>query len=161
MQPARVSKGLFLVLLMMLASLSGCFGEAEVEQPPVDSVFQIDYTSPNDVVMKTGEWHEFVLKGQGRALSVPTDVMLFVNGSVLPNGYATVEGDQLIGKLLLTPYVEEVKLTIVHPDGTGESFELVVAEGTPIVNGQDWMEKMEFITSVCACLLYTSDAADE
>ncbi len=30
MQAARVSKGMFLVVLMMLASLSGCFGEEEV-----------------------------------------------------------------------------------------------------------------------------------
>jgi hypothetical protein len=150
MQAARASKGLFLVLLMMLASLSGCFGEAEVEQVPVDSVFQIDYSSPDSVELRTGEWHEFVLKGEGRSLSVPTDVMLFVNGSVLPNGFATVEGEQLVGKILLTPYVEEVKLTIVHPDGTGDSFEMQVTEGTPIVNGQDWMQKMEFITSVCA-----------
>ena len=79
MQAVRVSKGMFLVALMMLASLSGCFGEEEVVQEGVPIVFQVDYQMPEDVVMKSGEWHEFQLLGNGRAISVPTDVMLFID----------------------------------------------------------------------------------
>ena len=125
MQTLKASKGLFLVLLMLLASLSGCFGEEGAEeQPIVSSIFQIDFTPPEDVTLRTGEWHEFILEGNGRSLSVPTGVMLFVNDTILPNGYVTVNGDQINGKFLLTPYVEEATLTIVHPDGTGEALEL-------------------------------------
>ena len=40
-------------------------------------------------------------------------------------------------------------MTIVHADGTGDVYELQVTNGTPIVNGQEWMEKMEYITNVC------------
>ena len=149
MQVERASKGMFLVALMLLASLSGCFGEDETIQEGVPIVFQIDYQMPSDVVLKSGEWHEFQLLGSGRAISVPNDVMLFVDGYIIPNGYAMVEGESINGKLLLTPYVDEVKLTIVHPDGTGTVYELDVTNGTPIVNGKEWMEKMEHITSVC------------
>lgn len=150
MQTLKASKGLFLVLLMLLASLSGCFGEEDSkDQPTASSVFQIDFSPPEDVTLRTGEWHEFILQGDGRSLSVPTGVMLFVNGSVLPNGYVTVTGDQINGKFLLTPYVEEAKLTIIHPDGTGEALEMPITNGTPIVNGEEWLDKMEFITSVC------------
>ena len=99
--------------------------------------------------MRSGEWHEFQLLGNGRAISVPTDVMLFIDGYIIPNGYAMVEGESINGRLLLTPYVDEVKMTIVHADGTGDVYELQVTNGTPIVNGQEWMEKMEYITNVC------------
>ena len=78
MQVKRASKSLFLVTLMLLASLSGCFGEDETVQEGVPIVFQIDYQMPEDVVLRSGEWHEFQLLGNGRAISVPTDVMLFV-----------------------------------------------------------------------------------
>ena len=141
MQVGRASKGMFLVALMLLASLSGCFGEDETIQEGVPIVFQIDYQTPSDVVLKSGEWHEFQLLGSGRAISVPNDVMLFVDGYIIPNGYAMVEGESMNGKLLLTPYVDEVKLTIVHPDGTGTAYELDVTNGTPIVNGKEWMRK--------------------
>ena len=149
MQVKRASKGLFLVALMLLASLSGCFGEDETVQEGVPIVFQIDYQMPEDVVLRSGEWHEFQLLGNGRAISVPTDVMLFVDGYIIPNGYAAVEGESINGKLLLTPYVDEVKLRIVHDDGTGDTYELAVTKGTPIVNGKEWMDKMEYITNVC------------
>jgi hypothetical protein len=99
--------------------------------------------------MKSGEWHEFQLLGNGRAISVPTDVMLFIDGFIIPNGYAMVEEESINGKLLLTPYVDEVKITIVHPDGTGDSYQMQVTNGTPIVNGEEWMDKMEYITNVC------------
>ena len=120
MQVRRASKGVFLVSLMLLASLSGCFGEDDVVQEGVPIVFQIDYQMPEDAVLKSGEWHEFQLLGNGRAISVPTDVMLFIDGYIIPNGYAVVDGESINGRLLLTPYVDEVKLTIVHQDGSGD-----------------------------------------
>ena len=103
MQVMRTSKSMFLVVLMMLASLSGCFGEEETVQEGIPIIFQIDYQQPTDVVMRSGEWHEFQLLGNGRAISVPTDVMLFVDGYIIPNGYAMVEGESINGRLLLTP----------------------------------------------------------
>ena len=46
---------------MLLASLSGCFGEEGAEgQPIVSSIFQIDFTPPEEVTLRTGEWHEFI-----------------------------------------------------------------------------------------------------
>ena len=155
MQTIRASKSLFLVALMLLASLSGCFGQNEETQEDSPIVFQIDYQMPTEVVMRSGEWHDFQLLGSGRAISVPNNVMLFVDGYIVPNGYAMVEGDSINGRFLLTPYVDEMKVTIVHPDGSGDVYELEVTQGMPIVNGDEWYERMEYITSVCpdTCLL--------
>ena len=150
MQATDVSRGMFLVLLMILAPLSGCFGEDEQENASITSVLQINFSDPSEVVLRTGEWHEFILEGQGRAISVSTDVLMFVNNSVITNGYYKVEGEQINGRLLLTPYTDEVDILIVHPDGSSDTIEMEVENGTPIVSGEDWYQKMDFITSVCA-----------
>ena len=119
MQTSSV-KGVFLVLIMFTATLSGCFGEQakEIDQEIAD--FQINFTSPNNAILNTGEWNEFLLIGEGRAISVPNNVLLFVDDTLIPNGYALVEGSQMNGKLLPTPYAENVRITIVEDNGKGE-----------------------------------------
>lgn len=140
-----------LVLLMASASLAGCFSaEAEDSQTPADEVLTIDFLTPQDAVIRSGEWHDFTLEGNGRMLHVPNDVLLFVNGTFQANSMAIVEGDLLHGKLLTTPYVTSVVIELMHADGSSEDVELMVTEGTPIVNGEDWYAKMDFITSVCS-----------
>ena len=79
MQVIRTSKNVFLVVLMMLF-LSGCFGEEEAVQG-ID-IFQIVINN-HRMLCASGEWHEFQLLGNGRAISVPTDVMLFVDGYII------------------------------------------------------------------------------
>jgi len=149
MQTSSV-KGVFLVLIMFTATLSGCFGEQakETDQEIVD--FQINFTSPNNAVLNTGEWNEFLLVGEGRAISVPNNVLLFIDDTLIPNGYAMVVGNQMNGKLLPTPYAENVRITIVEDNGKGKSFDMELANGTPIISGAEWFEKMDFITSVCS-----------
>jgi len=141
---------LSLVLLMASASLAGCFStDAEEPQPIADEVLTIDFLPPQEALIRSGEWHDFTLQGNGRMLHVPNDVLLFVNGTFQVNSMAMVEGDLLHGKLLTTPYVEEITIELMHADGFREEVELAITEGTPIVNGEDWYEKMDFITSVC------------
>ena len=143
-------KGLFLVLIMFTATLSGCFGEQSIETDQEIADFQINFTSPDDAILKTGEWNDFFLVGEGRAISVPNNVLLFIDDTLIPNGYAMVEGNQMNGKLLPTPYAENVRITIVEDNGKGESFEMELTNGTPIISGAEWFEKMDFITSVCS-----------
>ena len=62
-----------------------------------------------------------------------------------------MQGDEILnGKILTTPYVESTVLNIVYADGSGTTIDLVVENGTAIVNGQEWFDKMEFILSVCS-----------
>ena len=158
-------KSLLLILVLFSASISGCFGENSPDREFDIAGFQIDFTDAADAELRGGEWHTFFLAGEGRSISVPNNVMMFIDDVVIPNGFATVTDEQINGKLLPIPYAEEVRITIVESNGKGKSFEYQVAEGEPIVSGSEWFDKMDFITSVCAdstlcggyiCLLYTS-----
>ena len=110
-------RGGFLVLLMLCAPLSGCIGEKDGIDDDEVGYFLIDSMKPSQAKLYTGQWHDFLLVGQGKAISVPTSVLLFIDGTVVSNGYAVVEGDQLTGRLLLTPYSNNVILTIVDSNG--------------------------------------------
>ena len=77
-------------------------------------------------------------------------MLLFGNGPVIPDGIVTVTDEKLNGRLLLTPYVVDVNLTVFYPDGASEIVAMNVQNGTPIVSGEEWFEKMDFITSVCS-----------
>jgi hypothetical protein len=150
MKSSSPFKGIFLVALMFTATLSGCFGEEENEISYSVSDFQINFTDADDAVLYSGEWHEFMLVGEGRSISVPGDVLLFLDGKVIPNGYAISEEQQMNGRLLLTPYAGDVSITIVNTDGSGDSYDFTAENGTPIVSGSEWFDKMDFITSVCS-----------
>ena len=150
MKSSSPFKGIFLVALMFTATLSGCFGEEENEISYSVSDFQINFTDADDAVLYSGEWNEFILVGEGRSISVPGDVLLFLDGKVIPNGYAISEEQQMNGRLLLTPYAGDVSITIVNTDGSGDSYDFTAENGTPIVSGSEWFDKMDFITSVCS-----------
>ena len=138
------------VLLLLGASLSGCFGGEEETETPVSSILQIDFENPSDVILRTGEWHQFSLEGNGYTLDVPDDVLIFVNDTIIPKGVVTVTEEKMNGLMLLTPYVSEVNLTLTHPNGKNDLIAIEVVNGTPIVNGEEWFEKMDYITSVCS-----------
>lgn len=146
---ARTPSVLLMVFLLLGASISGCFGEKESAKLDVDSILQIDFSSPSEAILKTGEWHQFTLEGDGESLSVPSDVLIFVDGVAIPGGIVTVTNEKLNGRLLLTPYANEVNLTIISKDGVEERVPMNVENGTPIVSGEEWYEKMDFITSIC------------
>ena len=135
---------------MLMAPLAGCFGENEKEVQDAGEFLLIDFAPAGDIALRSGEWHTFTLEGEGTRLVVPEDVLLFVNDSIVPLGVIQVQGDKLLnGKILTTPYVTSTTLTLVFADGTGATIDFEVENGTPIVNGQDWFNKMDFILSVC------------
>ena len=142
-------KSLLLVLILFSASMAGCFGEDSTDNELDIAGFQIDFTSAEDAELRGGEWHTFFLAGNGRSISVPNNVMMFIDDIVVPNGFATVNDEQINGKLLPIPYAEEVSITIVEANGKGKSFEYAISEGEPIISGSEWFDKMDFITSVC------------
>lgn len=140
-----------LVLLMLAAPLAGCFGEDEVEEIKVSDIFLIDAKNPSEVSLNAGEYHEFILIGEGQRLVVPVDVFLIVNGTLVQSGEIRVGDEgQIGGQILTTPYTTEANLTLLHPDGLSTLLEIPMLEGIPIVNGEEWFEKMDFITSVCS-----------
>ncbi|DAC63285.1 MAG TPA: M28 family peptidase [Candidatus Poseidoniales archaeon] len=147
---SRVPTGLLIVFLLLGTSLSGCFGAKDMRMKSVESILQIDFEDPQEIVLKTGEWHQFAMEGNGYTLEVPDDVLIFVNDTIIPDGMITVTDEKISGLLLLTPYVTEVNLTLSSPEGLSETIYMEVANGTPIVSGEEWFQKMDFITSVCA-----------
>lgn len=140
-----------LIVLMIMAPLAGCFGQAEESEMQNTDALKIDFLPAGEAEMRAGEWHIFTLEGEGTRLVVPQDVLLFVNDSIVPLGVVQVQNsDLLTGKIITTPYVNATSLTVVHEDGTASKIDITVGAGTPIVNGEEWFDKMEFILSVCA-----------
>ena len=145
---AKMYSAVLLIVLMLLGPLSGCIGGTpEEEVIDADATLTIDGLPATDVTVLLGEWHDLLLIGEGLRLSAPAhDVFLFVNGSMDLDSSVPVDGDRLAFRLLTTPYTDEVVLTIYDQNGRKTTFELPVANGTPIVNGQEWFEKMDYIT---------------
>jgi len=140
-----------LILLMLLAPLAGCFGEEEVERVEVSEILLIDAKNPMEVSLNSGEIHQFMLEGEGQRLVVPADIFLFVNETLVNDGEIVVgEEGQIAGQILTTPYTTEANLTLYHPDGQSTEIDIPILEGTPIVSGEEWFQKMDFITSVCS-----------
>ena len=106
-------KGVLLVLIMFSASMAGCFGENSTDEELDIAGFQIDFTEAKDAQLKGGEWHTFFLAGKGRSISVPNNVMMFIDDVIVPNGFATVNDEQINGKLLPIPYAELVSITLL------------------------------------------------
>ena len=132
---------------MVVAPLSGCFGDNETLEVNLNDVLTIDGLAPSEAVVRAGEWHEVLLLGEDLRISAPAhDVLLFVNGVIDIDSSVPVEGDRVALRLLTTPYTEEVELTIYAKDGTKSVYNPPVENGTPIVNGEDWYEKMDYIT---------------
>ncbi len=141
------TRALLLVTVMLLAPLSGCFGEEGGEAVSVNQALTIDGLPADEAVIRAGEWHELLLMGEGLRVSAPADdVLLFVNGSLDIDSSVPVDGDRVLLQLLTTPYTEQVELIIYTKDGQKTVFNPPIENGTPIVRGADWFEKMEYIT---------------
>ncbi len=145
---AKMRTALLLMALMLLAPMSGCIGGTpEEEVIDADATLTIDGLPATEATVRLGEWHDLLLIGEGLRLSAPAhDVFLFVNGSMDLDSSVPVEGDRLSFLLLTTPYTEVVELTIYDQNGRKTMFSLPIENGTPIVNGQEWFEKMDYIT---------------
>lgn len=141
------TRALLLVTVMLLAPLSGCFGEEGGEAVSVNQALTIDGLPADEAVIRAGEWHELLLMGEGLRVSAPADdVLLFINGSLDIDSSVPVDGDRVLLQLLTTPYTEQVELTIYTKDGQKTVFNPPIENGTPIVRGADWFEKMGYIT---------------
>jgi hypothetical protein len=144
-------KSFAIIAIIFLAPLAGCFGDNETPTIDLKEILLIDYLAPGEVTIKSGQWHDILLDGDGYRLQAPIDVLLFVNGTIILDGMIEVVGDDVLkAKLLTTPYTTDANLTLIHPNGATSKVELVMEEAIPIVNGEDWFEKMDFVTSVCA-----------
>ncbi len=148
----RVLYASTMMCLFLFASLSGCFGEEEIESFESEDILLIKGMKSDDATMFRGELHDFILRGKNMVMRTDApDVLFFINGSIVPSGMVSSEDmDILSGHILTTPYTEEVNLELMNEDGFKTSIIVPIENGTPIVNGEDWYEKMEFITSVCS-----------
>ena len=70
-----------------------------------------------------------------------------MNGSMDLDSSVPVDGDRLSFRLLTTPYTEVVELTI-YDQTAGRPCSPPIENGTPIINGQEWFEKMDYITAI-------------
>ena len=145
----RQLTALILTGLFLIAPLAGCFGEEEKSSVNPAGSFQIDFVNPENAVLRSGEFPDFTLEGEGNAISTDSDVLLFVNGSYVKSHKVMVEGATIFGQILTTPYTTEVNIEFMDSDGLTEAVSVALTNGTPVVNGEDWFAKMDFITSVC------------
>ena len=143
-------QAMMLMVLMVLAPLSGCFGEAEPETVNVEELLLLDGRNPALTTMAAGEWHDFVLRGENTRLSVPIDTFIFVDDQLVRSGQVVVdENGSMAGKLLTTPYTNSTTLTVMQSNGMEQTITMDVGNGTPIVSGEAWLERMTYILSVC------------
>ena len=146
----RQLTALVLTVLFLIAPLVGCFGEDEkVSTTPADA-FQIDFVNPDEAVLRVGEFHDFTLEGKGNAISTDSDVLIFVNGTYIKSHMVMVEDATVYGKILTTPYTTEVNIAFMDSEGKTAAVAVGITNGTPVVNGEEWFDKMDFITSVCS-----------
>ena len=147
-RPHGIVRACLLGLLMLAAPLSGCIGEGELlEEVDLTTALTIDGTSPENAVFRAGEWHDVLLMGEGLRVAAPAhDVLLFVDGIIDVDSSVPVEGDRVLVQLLTTPYTEHVELVVWAKDGTKSVLNTTVTNGTPIISGEAWYEKMDYIT---------------
>ena len=147
-RPHGIVRACLLGLLMLAAPLSGCIGEGELlEEVDLTTALTIDGTSPENAVFRAGEWHDVLLMGEGLRVAAPAhDVLLFVDGIIDIDSSVPVEGDRVLVQLLTTPYTEHVELVVWAKDGTKSVLNTTVTNGTPIISGEAWYEKMDYIT---------------
>ena len=150
MRKTPTVRALLLMVLMLLAPLAGCIGEEEMEPVAVEEMLLINGQNPSEVAMTAGAWYDFVLRGENTRLSVPVDAFIFVNNTLVRDGVVAVgEAGSMAGRLLTTPYVNSTTLTVTQSDGIEQTIEMEVTNGTPIISGEAWLERMRYILSVC------------
>ena len=133
-------RAFLLVLLMLVAPLSGCFGETEEpETVNLEVALTINGQAPSQAMFRAGEWHDVLLMGEDLRISAPAhDVLLFVDGIIDIDSSVPVDGDRVNVKLLTTPYTEFVELVVYAMDGSKAVFNQSISNGTPIIRGEAW-----------------------
>ena len=146
----RRPKAFMLTCLFVLASLAGCFGEEKEDVIDPSESFQVGFVNPEDAVIRTGEFNDFTLEGKGNSITTEPNVLIFINGTYVKGHTVTVEDNTIFGQFLTTPLTTHVNITFTDDRGTSQILEISVTDGVPIVNGEEWFEKTDFITSVCS-----------
>ena len=136
--------------IFIIAPLSGCFGEEEQSVVKAEENLTINFLTPDNAVAKAGEFTSFTLEGNGNAIMTEADALLFVNGTYIKSHSIMAEDEMVFGQILTTPYSTNLNITFMDSSGRTEVIQIDVGEGTPIITGAEWFEKMDFITSVCA-----------
>jgi len=139
-----------LTCLFVLASLAGCFGEEKEDVIDPSESFQVGFVNPEDAVIRTGEFNDFTLEGKGNSITTEPNVLIFINGTYVKGHTVTVEDNTIFGQFLTTPLTTHVNITFTDDRGISQILEISVTDGVPIVNGEEWFEKTDFITSVCS-----------
>tara|TARA_B100000683_G_scaffold60346_1_gene58594 strand:- start:189 stop:1595 length:1407 start_codon:yes stop_codon:yes gene_type:complete len=146
----RRPKAFMLTCLFVLASLAGCFGEEKEDVIDPSESFQVGFVNPEDAVIRTGEFNDFTLEGKGNSITTEPNVLIFINGTYVKGHTVTVEENTIFGQFLTTPLTTHVNITFTDDRGISQILEISVTDGVPIVNGEEWFEKTDFITSVCS-----------
>lgn len=146
----RRPKAFMLTCLFVLASLAGCFGEEKEDVIDPSESFQVGFVNPEDAVIRTGEFNDFTLEGKGNSITTEPNVLIFINGTYVKGHTVTVEDNTIFGQFLTTPLTTHVNITFTDDRGMSQILEISVTDGVPIVNGEEWFEKTDFITSVCS-----------
>ena len=146
---SRTSTVFLMVFLLLGTTLSGCFGDNGKATAVPSESFQIDFVNPEDAILRSGEFHDFTLEGEGNAITTASDVLIFINGTYVQSHSVVVEGNTIHGQILTTPYTSEVNIEFTGNGGLTQTVSVPITNGTPIVNGEEWFEKIDFITSVC------------
>ena len=146
----RRPKAFMLTCLFVLASLAGCFGEEKEDVIDPSESFQVGFVNPEDAVIRTGEFNDFTLEGKGNSITTEPNVLIFINGTYVKGHTVTVEDNTIFGQFLTTPLTTHVNITFTDDRGISQILEISVTDGVPIVNGEEWFEKTDFITSVCS-----------
>tara|TARA_B100000212_G_scaffold306045_1_gene254393 strand:- start:915 stop:2321 length:1407 start_codon:yes stop_codon:yes gene_type:complete len=146
----RRPKAFMLTCLFVLASLAGCFGEEKEDVTDPSESFQVGFVNPEDAVIRTGEFNDFTLEGKGNSITTEPNVLIFINGTYVKGHTVTVEDNTIFGQFLTTPLTTHVNITFTDDRGISQILEISVTDGVPIVNGEEWFEKTDFITSVCS-----------
>ena len=146
---SRRISALLLTTIFVIAPLAGCFGDEEIKEIVPSESFQVDFVNPEDAILRSGEFHDFTLEGEGNAIMTEPNVLIFINGTYVKSHSVMVDKNTVFGQFLTTPYTTEVNITFMSDDGQNKIVKVPITEGTPIVNGEEWFEKIDFITSVC------------
>lgn len=140
---------ILLTTIFFIAPLAGCFGDDEETIVKVEESFVIDYKRPNEAVLKLGNFTSFTLEGEGNGIMTEPDVFLFVNHTYVKSHSVRVDDFMVHGYILTTPYATQANITFMDTEGRTEIIQVPIEEHRHIVNGQEWFQKMDYITSIC------------
>ena len=78
---SRRISALLLTTIFVIAPLAGCFGDEGIKEIVPSESFQVDFVNPEDAILRSGEFHDFTLEGEGNAIMTEPNVLIFINGT--------------------------------------------------------------------------------